>query len=64
MTLHITANKQPLIFLDEELGVSDGQNTLCTVAASPSHSPSLLGYGPGPAEQCLGWRCANCHGTG
>lgn len=36
MTLHITANKQPLIFLDEELGVIDGQNTFCTVAASLS----------------------------
>lgn len=36
MTLHITANKQPLIFLDEELGVIDGQNTFCTVAAFPS----------------------------
>jgi len=35
MTLHITANKQPLIFLDEELGVIDGQNTFCTLAASP-----------------------------
>lgn len=38
MTLHITANKQPLIFLDEELGVIDGQNTFCTVAASLSQA--------------------------
>lgn len=36
MTLHITANKQPLIFLGEELGVIDGQNTCCTLAASSS----------------------------
>lgn len=51
MTLHITANKQPLIFLDEELGVIDGQNTFCTVAASLSQAFPGVAH-PAVAQVC------------